>query len=312
MCRAFLSEWVDPETGKGITTGRANIGAVSLNLPMIWQKSKGETFYQDLDFYLDVCRKFLLKRYDAVASAKCSTNPMCFTQGGLYKGNKGKNDKVGDLIEYMTASFGITALHELTMLAKGVSIAEDNSFAVEVVEYIQNKVNEFKKEDGRLYALYSVPAESLCGTQVKQFRTMFGVIEGVSDRDYFTNSFHCHVGEKISPFEKQEKEEKLFHMINGGHIQYVRIDNTDNKEGMKAIIRRGMLKGFYQGVNFPSTFCKDCGGHHANGGLVCKECGSTNTATIDRVCGYLGYSNVNGETRMNDAKMSEINDRKSM
>lgn len=283
-----------------------------MNLPMIWMKSKGESFYQDLDFYLDVCRKFLLKRYSAVASAKCATNPMCFTQGGLYKGNKSKDDVVGDLVDYMTASFGITALNELTMLAKGVTIAEDNSFAVEVVKYIQDKVNEFKAEDGRLYALYGVPAESLCGTQVKQFRNMFGVVKGVSDREYFTNSFHCHVSSRISPFEKQDKEEELFHMINGGRIQYVRIDNTSNIDGVKAIVKRGMKKGFYQGVNFPATYCKDCGGHHANGGVVCKSCGGTNTATVDRTCGYIAYSNVNGETRMNDAKMAEINDRISM
>ena len=93
-------------------------------------------------------------------------------------------------------------------------------------------------------------AESLAGTQAKQFRAKYGIVPHVSDKTYFTNSFHCHVSEDITPTEKQDKEVDLFNTMMGGHIQYVRIGDTKNTDGLKAIIRRGMAKGFYQGVNF--------------------------------------------------------------
>lgn len=162
MCRAYLSPWKDPETGEYVTIGRANIGAVSLHLPLIWEVAKYEhsgevekAFYERLDECLEMIRNFHKRKYDVLRNTPCSTNPMCFTQGGLYKGFKKPTDKIGDLVDYMTASFGITGLHDLTMVAKGKSLLEDHSqFAKEVVRHIQEKVNQFKKEDGYLYALY--------------------------------------------------------------------------------------------------------------------------------------------------------------
>lgn len=124
-----------------------------------------------------------------------------------------------------------------------------------------------------------------------------------------------HVSEDISPFEKQDGEFELFHMIEGGHIQYTRIDDPSNIKGMRAIVERGMELGFYQGVNFDAMVCNDCGHHTAakNGAIFsCPDCGSHNVTTISRVCGYLGYSNVNGNSRMNDGKLAEIRDRVSM
>lgn len=314
MCRAYLSEWHDPITGKAVTTGRANIGAVSLNLPMIWKKSEGTNFYNDLSEYMDITRNFLRKRYDAVSKLKCSANPVCFTQGGLYGGNKAPSDVVGDMVDMMTASFGITALNELSVLAIGKRLEEDGGmkFAEEVIDFIQKRVNMYKKEDGKLYALYGTPAESLSQTQADQFRAEFGVIAGVSDREYFTNSFHCHVTADITPFEKQDLEESLFHKINGGHIQYVRIDNPKNIKAIYNIVKRGMEKGFYQGVNFDSCFCRDCNVNTTDSKEVCSHCGSSNILIISRVCGYLAYSNAFGNTRLNDGKMAELKDRVSM
>lgn len=309
-CRAYLTEWHDKE-GKAITIGRCNIGAVSLNLPLIWQVAKKEDkgFFYVLSDRMEVIREFFKKRYDAIRHTKACTNPMCFTQGGLYGGNLKPEDEIGSLTEYMTASFGITALNELSILATGKTLKEDSVFANMVVDFINEKIEEFKKDDGHLYALYGTPAESLCGTQARQYREYTGDNQF---GDYFTNSFHLHVSEDVTPFEKQNKEYELFHKCNGGHIQYVRVDNPDNVSAVKALVQRGMSMGFYQGVNFDAAYCEDCGRHSTNVGNTCPHCGSHNLSIISRVCGYLGYSNVNGKTRMNDAKMAEIKDRKSM
>lgn len=309
-CRAYLTEWHD-KNGKAITIGRCNIGAVSLNLPLIWKVSKKEDkgFFYVLKDRMEVIREFFKKRYDAIRHTKACTNPMCFTQGGLYGGNLKPEDEIGSLTEYMTASFGITALNELSILATGKTLKEDSKFANIVVDFINENIEEFKKEDGYLYALYGTPAESLCGTQAKQYREYTGDNQF---GDYFTNSFHLHVSEDVTPFEKQDKEYELFHKCNGGHIQYVRVDNPDNVDAVKALVQRGMSMGFYQGVNFDAAYCEDCGSHSTNVGNTCPHCGSHNLSVISRVCGYLGYSNVNGKSRMNDAKMAEIKDRKSM
>lgn len=317
-CRAYLTPWADPETGKYVTTGRCNIGAVSLNLPVImeyckktYHKEWREYFWAELYKRLQVIRKFFKKRYDTIRHTKACTNPLAFTQGGLYKGNLKPDDEIGDLVNYMTASFGITALNEATLLWCGKTLKETQSFAKDVLEYINQVIGNFKKVDGYLYALYGTPAESLCQTQAQQYAAYCGD-EGSPFGEYFTNSFHLHVSEDITPFEKQNYEHEMFHMVNGGHIQYVRIDNPENIEAIKAVVERGMDYGFYQGVNFDSAYCNHCGGHSYNVMSTCPYCGSHNLTVISRVCGYLGYSNVNGKTRMNDGKMAEIRDRKSM
>lgn len=316
-CRAYLSHWVDPKTNKVVIVGRCNIGAVSLNIPLIIAVAKKEfstnwkeSFWNLLSDRLQVIREFLCKRYEIIRHTKASTNPLAFTQGGFYNGYRQPDEEVGDLVDYMTASFGITALNEATVLWCGKSLYEDKSiFANKVIDFILAKLDKYKEQDHHLYALYGTPAESLCGTQATQYREYTGDNQFGS---FFSNSFHCHVSEDITPIEKQDTEAAAFHKVAGGHIQYVRLDNPENLEATKAIIERGMSLGFYQGVNFDSCHCNDCGTSFTNGGKTCPSCGSHNITTISRVCGYLGYSNINGHTRMNDAKLDEIKQRKSM
>ena len=325
-CRAYLSPWAN-EKGEYITVGRCNIGAVSLNIPLIisivqrehpedWK----EQFWPEFDKRLETIRNFFKRRYDIIRHQKCSSNPLAFTQGGFYEGFKKPDDEVGDLVRYMTASFGITALDQATYLWEGKRMIEDQSFATQVLEHLQAKIDEYKHEDGYLYAIYGTPAESLCSTQAKQYDDWCNRV-GVDNvfrhtphynPAYFTNSFHCNVTEDITPFEKQDAEFTNFHLAKGGHIQYVRIDNPENLEALEAVIRRGMKLGFYQGVNFDAVYCNDCGTHSSNSLNKCPHCGSTNITVVSRVCGYLSYSNVNGKTRMNDGKLAEIRDRKSM
>lgn len=158
-------------------------------------------------------------------------------------------------------------------------------------------------------------AESLAGKQVLQFRKKFGFMKEVSDRDYFTNSFHCHVEEEINPFEKQDKEVELFHKHTGGHIQYVRIANPSNLEAIKQIVKRGVLDyNLYQGVNVNSCTCHSCGHQWSDGesGDVCPNCGSNDIIEYVRITGYLGFSRKRGDWSLNDSKLSELKDRKSM
>lgn len=322
-CRAFLSPYFErggfepaDENDKPVFVGRFNVGAVSLHLPMILAKARRESkdFYEVLDFYLEMIRGVHCRTYDYLGEMRASVNPIMYCEGGFFGGNLQPHQKVKEnpvILKSATSSFGITALNELQELYNGKSIREDGQFALEVLKYINDKVAQFKKEDGHLYAIYGTPAESLCGLQVEQFRKEFGIIEGVSDRPYVSNSFHCHVTEDMSPIEKQDKEKRFWDLCNGGKIQYVRYPLNYNREAVRTLVLRAMKLGFYEGVNLSLAYCDDCG-HEELEMDVCPKCGSENLTKIDRMNGYLSFSRVKGDTRLNSAKMEEIKDRKSM
>ena len=319
-CRAFLSPWyrrggMHPadENDTPVFVGRFNIGAVSLHLPMILAKARQESrdFYEVLDYYLNLIRKLHIRTYAYLGEMRASTNPLAYCEGGFLGGHLKLTDKIKPILKSATASFGITAFNELQELYNGKSLVEDGAFAVEVLEHINKKVNEFKEEDGNLYAIYGTPAENLCGLQVQQFRKKYGIVEGVSDREYVSNSFHCHVSEDITPIQKQDLEARFWDLSNGGKIQYVKYPIGYNLEAVKILIRRAMDMGFYEGVNLSLAYCDDCG-HEELEMDECPKCGSRNLTKIDRMNGYLSYSRVHGDTRLNDAKMAEIAERKSM
>lgn len=319
-CRAFLSPWFErggkepaDENDKPVFVGRFNIGAISLHLPMIYAKAKKESkdFYAVLDYYMELIRRLHIRTYEYLGEMKASVNPLAYCEGGFLGGHLSIHDKIKPLLKSATASFGITALNELQQLHNGKSLVEDGQFAIEVMEYINKKVEEFKEEDGYLYALYGTPAENLCGLQVKQFRKKYGVVANVSDKGYVSNSFHCHVSEKISPIEKQDCEKRFWDLMNGGKIQYVKYPIDYNTEAVETLILRAMDMGFYEGVNLSLSYCDDCGHQELNMD-VCPKCGSRNLTKIDRMNGYLSYSRVKGDTRLADHKMEEIADRVSM
>lgn len=319
-CRAFLSPWYErggmepaDEKDEPVFVGRFNIGAISLNLPMMYAKAQQESkpFFEVLDYYLNLIRKLHQRTYAYLGELKASTNPLAYCEGGFYGGNLGLYDKIKPLLKAATASFGITALNELQQLHNQKSLAEDGAFALDTLTYINDRINAFKKEDGHLYAIYGTPAENLCGVQVQQFRKKYGIIENVSDREYVSNSFHCHVSEELTPIEKQDLEGRFWNLSNGGKIQYVKYPINYNIEAVKSLVRRAMAKGYYEGVNLSLSYCDDCG-HQELDMDVCPQCGSKNLTKIDRMNGYLSYSRVKGDTRLNDAKMAEIAERKSM
>lgn len=319
-CRAFLSPWYErggmepeDENDEPIFVSRFNIGAVSLHLPMILAKARQENknFHEVLDYYLEMIRKLHQRTYDYLGEMKASTNPLGYCEGGFLGGHLNPSDKIKPLLKPMTASFGITALNELQQLYNGKSLVEDGEFALETLKYIDAKVKEFKKEDGWLYAIYGTPAENLCGLQVKQFRKKYGIIPGVSDREYVSNSFHCGVWEDITPIQKQDLEHRFWNYIEGGRIQYCKYPIGYNHDAIKTLVRRAMSMGFYEGVNLSLAYCNNCGHEELNMD-ICPNCGSSDLTKIERMNGYLSYSRVHGDTRLNDAKMAEIADRKSM
>ena len=428
------------------------MGAISLNLPLIYAKSLEDKkdFFEVLDSYLEKIRELHLRTIEYLGDLHASINPLAFCEGGFYGGHLKHTDKIKPLLKSATASFGFTALNELQELYNQKSLVEDGEFAVKVMQHINDKVDEFKKEDHVLYAIYGAPAESLCfsgdtelqtyngytpikdikvgdlvytyneekkkielkevlasfmtspaakvvkvkttngqvftctynhpfavlnddqieyipagdlmigttlktnndqivkvesvefpddimpvynitvednhnyfvggadgvlvhncGLQIKQFRKQYGIIKGVSDREYVSNSFHCHVTEDITGIKKQDLENRFWNLANGGKIQYVRYPVDYNFEACKSYVTRAMKLGFYEGINLSLAYCDDCG-HSELGMDKCTKCGSTNLTKIDRMNGYLSYSRVKGDTRLNDAKMAEIADRKSM
>ncbi len=290
-CRAFLSPWYErggmhpaDENDTPIFKGRFNLGVVSLHLPMILAKARRESkdFYEVLDYYLELVRGLHKRTYDYIGELHASVNPVAFCEGGFLGGHLNPDDKIKSILPPMTMSYGITALNELQRLYNGKSIREDGQFALEVMQYINDYTNRIKEEDHILYAIYGTPAESLCGLQVEQFRKIYGIIENVSDKEYVSNSFHCHVSEDMNPIEKQDKEGRFWNLFNGGKIQYCRYNLGYNKQAIKTLVLRAMDKGFYEGVNLAMCYCEDCGYQQVEMD-ICPKCGSKMITKIDRI-----------------------------
>lgn len=344
-CRAFLSPWYEKgglepadENDRPVFTGRFNGGAISLNLPLIYLEAveNNQAFFDVLEYYLQAIRVLHKRTKEYLGNLRASINPLAFCEGGFYGGNLRPDQKLKEsdkLLPSATWSFGITALNELQMAVNGKSIAEDGAFALQTMQYINERLAAFKKEDQMLYAVYGTPAENLCGVQIRQLREHIKIhfseletagyqpyydkqrnayiIDGICDKEYVSNSFHCHVTEQISPIQKQDLENRFWNLCNGGKIQYVRYPLGYNKAAVETLLNRAMKMGFYEGVNLSLSYCDDCG-HEELEMDTCPVCGSRNLTKIDRMNGYLAYSRVHGDTRLNAAKMEEIKERISM
>ena len=321
-CRASLAPWYrdggrHPKDDNDIPvyTGRFNMGAIALNFPMYVAKAKdeGKDFYEVLDYYLELVRRLSQKTIEFLSHKKAGINPLGFCEGGFIGGNKDPEDELGvDFLKPMTISFGVIALNEASVLATGKSIAEDDTWAFEVMQYINKYVDRIKEEDDTLYAIYGVPGETAVCTLRDCFVKKYGIIKGVSDKQYFTNSFHCAVYEDITPIHKQDSEYRCFHLTNGGNIQYCRYPVCYNKDAIRALVKRAMENGFYEGVNLELNYCLDCG-HQWVEGDVCPKCGTDNIVQIQRMNGYLGYSKIGKDkSYFHEGKMAEFKDRISM
>lgn len=308
-CRAFLSPYFN-ENGKETYIGRYNIGAITMILPKYAIESKGnkKKFYGYIDKYMDMIAKVHDFTYRRMANKKASSNPLFFCEGGCAVRTKPHNT-IEKALEVATASFGMIGGNEASYLMTGKYIHEDNSFIIEVMKYIQDRIDMYKEKYNRLFAFYMTPSEGLCDKALKKDLKKYGVIKGVTDKEWYTNSFHCDVRANIDALTKMDIEKPMFDIAKGGRIVYTEIPDMDNIEALEDIINHAMARGLYYGVNLEKGHCYDCNerGEFPNG--ICTNCGSHNVSITDRCCGYLGLKKVGDDTRYNEGKKAETENR---
>lgn len=319
-CRSFLSGWVDPKTGEYVLDGRNNLGVVSLNLPRVAIESRGNfgEFWSILDRRLALCKEALDCRIESLRGVKASVAPILYTEGAF--GFKLQpEDEVLDMFKHGRASIslGYIGVHELMMLMfpgrHPYEDAEAQAFAKSVIKHLKTTVTRWKEEseDGWGYSLYSTPSESLCDRFCKLDFKKFGSIEGITDKGWYTNSFHLDVDKKVDPFQKISFEKEFHYIANGGHISYAEFPNLrHNLKALEAVWDYALENLDYFGTNTPSDKCLSCSFEGeftcTSDGYHCPSCGnkdSTKMSVIRRVCGYLGNPDARG---FNHGKQQEV------
>ncbi|AUR86238.1 anaerobic ribonucleoside-triphosphate reductase [Vibrio phage 1.084.O._10N.261.49.F5] len=309
LCRSFLHPWKN-SSGEDVWDGRNNLGVVSVNLPRIAIESKGNIsdFYKLLDEKLEVCKTGLMFRIERLRGVKAKVAPILYCEGALGF-RLDPEDEIMQVFENGRASIslGYIGLNEMCNSIFGVEVSLFNSeekqkFAEDVVSYLKSKVNFWKEQTGWAFSLYSTPSESLCDRFCKLDEGKFGVVDGVTTKGYYTNSFHLDVNEKVSPTQKIDFEQPYHQWATGGHITYVEVPNI-NQEMREVYIETcwdyASEKVPYFGTNCVIDYCHSCNsGMDAVvtcEGFSCPHCGNTDAKTLEvtkRVCGYLGSPNA--------------------
>lgn len=314
-CRSFLSPWKD-ENGNYKFEGRFNQGVVSLNLPQIGILAKGdeEKFWKLMDERLQLCFEALMCRHNALMGIISDTSPVHWQYGAIARLEKG--EVIDKYLEagYSTISLGYIGLYEVTKLMKGVSHTTEvgQEFALRVMKYLRAACERWKKETGLGFGLYGTPAESLCYRFARIDKERFGTIEDVTDKGYYTNSYHVDVRENIDAFSKFSFESQFQTISSGGAISYVEIPNMrHNLEAMEDVVRFIYDNIQYAEFNTKSDYCHVCGFDgeiKINDDLEweCPVCGNKDQKKMNvtrRTCGYLG------ENFWNVGKTKEIKSR---
>jgi len=314
-CRSFLSTWKD-ENGNYKFEGRFNQGVVSLNLPQIGILAKGDenTFWKLLDDRLSLCYEALMCRHKSLEGTISDVSPIHWQYGAIARLKKG--EKIDPLLRggYSTISLGYIGLYEMTKLMKGVShtAPEGEEFALRVMNYMKNAVDQWKEQTGLGFGLYGTPAESLCYRFAKIDRERFGIIPDVTDKGYYTNSYHVDVRESIDAFSKFNFESQFQEISSGGAISYVEVPNMQNNlEAMEEVVKFIFDNIQYAEFNTKSDYCQECG---FDGEIIinddmeweCPQCHNKDKKRMNvtrRTCGYLG------ENFWNTGKTKEIKSR---
>lgn len=316
-CRAFLSPWyknggINPqdENDEPVYIGRANCGAVSLNLPRYALMSNGDKtkYFSLIKKFFDIAIAKHIYKFNKLKHKKASSNPLFFCEGGCHIKLK-PTDTIEEAIKTFTWSIGYIGLDEVCRYFNSKGIHEDSEIAVQTLQYLSSLIETATKKHGLLFALYSTPSESLCYRFLLADRKKFGVVEGVTDKEYYTNSFHVWVKEPIKALDKQDVEKPLFDLAKGGRIVYNEFPHTHNKLAIEQCIDYAMKNGLYYGINLQLDTCLECGNKGEFENHICNNCGSDSIISINRVCGYLGYSVIENETRFNDGKLAEVRER---
>ena len=314
-CRSFLSPWKD-ENGNYKFEGRFNQGVVSINLPQIAIIADGDEdkFWKLLDERLELCKEALMCRHYALLGTTSDISPIHWQYGAIARLEKG--EKIDKLLYggYSTMSLGYIGIYEMTKLMKGVShtTSEGHDFALKVMKYLRGATDKWKKETNIGFALYGTPAESLCYKFARLDKEKFGTIKDVTDKGYYTNSYHVDVREKIDAFEKLSFESEFQKISSGGAISYVEIPNMQHN----IIALETAVKFIYDNIqyaefNTKSDYCQVCGFDgeiiiNDNNEWECPNCGNKDHSKMNvvrRTCGYLG------ENFWNAGKTKEIKQR---
>ena len=314
-CRSFLSPWKD-ENGDYKFEGRFNQGVVSLNLPQIGILAKGDekVFWELLDERLQLCYEALMCRHNALMGTLSDVSPIHWQYGAIARLGKGEPIDKLLLDGYSTISLGYIGLYELTKLMKDVSHTTSlgSDFALRVMNHMNEAAGKWKEATGIGFGLYGSPAESLCYRFARIDKERFGEIEDVTDKGYYTNSYHVDVREKIDAFSKFDFESQFQAISSGGAISYAEIPNmAHNLEALEEVVKYIYDNIQYAEFNTKSDYCHVCGFDgeiiiNENHEWECPECGNKDHAKMNvtrRTCGYLG------ENFWNVGKTKEISSR---
>jgi len=314
-CRSFLSPWKD-ENGNYKFEGRFNQGVVSINLPQIGIIADGdeEKFWELLDERLELCKEALMCRHYALLGTRSDISPIHWQYGALARLKKG--EKIDKLLYggYSTMSLGYIGIYELTKLVKGVShtTEEGREFALKVMNYLKDTTQRWKKETNIGFALYGTPAESLCYRFARIDKEKFGTIKDITDKGYYTNSYHVDVREEIDAFAKLNFESEFQKISTGGSISYIEIPNMNkNIEALETVVKFIYDNIQYAEFNTKSDYCHECGFDgeiliNKDNEWECPNCGNKDhnkMTVVRRTCGYLG------ENFWNVGKTKEIKQR---
>ena len=318
-CRSFLAPWKD-ENGKYKFEGRFNQGVVSINLPQIGIVSEGdeEKFWKEFDQRLELCKEALMCRHYALLGTTADISPVHWRYGAIARLEQG--EKIDKLLYggYSSISLGYIGIYELTKLIKGVShtTPEGHDFAIKVMKHLKDTVQRWKDETNIGFALYGTPAESLCYKFARIDKERFGTIKDITDKGYYTNSYHVDVREKINAFDKLKFESEFQNLSLGGAISYVEIPQMKNNiEALEELVKFIYDNIQYAEFNTKSDYCHVCG---FDGEIIinddneweCPNCGNKDHGKMNvtrRTCGYLGENFWNaGKTKEIKARVLHL------
>ena len=318
-CRSFLTPYVDPETGKPKYYGRFNQGVVTINLVDVALSSGGnfEKFWKIFDERLDLCHRALQARHKRLLGTPSDAAPILWQYGALARLKKG--EKIDKLLfgGYSTISLGYAGLYECVkyMTGKSHTDAGAKHFALSVMQHMNDKCNAWKKAENMDYSLYGTPLESTTYKFAKCLQKRFGIVKGITDKNYITNSYHVHVSEPIDAFTKLKFEADFQRLSPGGAISYVEVPNMqDNLEAVISVLQFIYDNIMYAELNTKSDYCQVCGYDgeikivEDDGKLVweCPKCGNRDQNKLNvarRTCGYIGTQ------FWNQGRTQEIKDR---
>ena len=318
-CRSFLTPYVDPETGKPKYYGRFNQGVVTINLVDVALSSGGnfEKFWKIFDERLDLCHRALQARHKRLLGTPSDAAPILWQYGALARLKKG--EKIDKLLfgGYSTISLGYAGLYECVkyMTGKSHTDAGAKPFALSVMQHMNDKCNAWKKAENMDYSLYGTPLESTTYKFAKCLQKRFGIVNGITDKNYITNSYHVHVSEPIDAFTKLKFEADFQRLSPGGAISYVEVPNMqDNLEAVMSVLQFIYDNIMYAELNTKSDYCQCCGYDgeikivEDDGKLVweCPKCGNRDQNKLNvarRTCGYIGTQ------FWNQGRTQEIKDR---